>query len=163
MGEEESEVPPTEMDIQEPQVVNLEELLEIKKEHNVEQSEKEQLQNSRMESIITKRMFNNQAQQLQMYMEKLEAMQTTLLSLHAGHGMPPPPGLEAAPSPGASTSPQLTRTPNINKRKLADPLGTMQPQPPIGESKKQRPELVEVVDESPKAAAIRKDVTEGMD
>ena len=166
MGEEESEVPATEMDTQEPQVVNLEELLEIKKEPNVEQSEKEQLQNSRMESIITKRMFNNQAQQLQMYMEKLEAMQTTLLSLHAGHGMTPPPGFEIAPSPGAGASPQLTRTPNIHKRKMADPLGDTQPQPPIGESKKQKPQfpsLVEVVDESPKAAAIRKDATEGMD
>ena len=166
MGEEESEVPATEMDTEEPRVVNLEELLEIKKEHNIEQSEKEQLLNSRMESLITKRMFNNQAQQLQMYMEKLESMQSTLLSLHAGHGLPPPPGFEVAPSPGASASPQLTRTPNLGKRKMSEPLGALQPQPAIGESKKQRPEvpsLVEVLDESPKAAAIRKDVTEGMD
>ena len=101
---------------------------------------KEQLSASRMETAITKRLFNNQAQQLQMYMDRLETMQTSIMALQ-GAGMGAVPGVESMVPPNttletSATSPQMAKTPVIPKRKI-DPLNGKFPQPPSAE-KKQR-------------------------
>lgn len=128
---------------------SIEHLLEVKAEPQAEAkiiSLAEQLKTSRQETALTKQMFNHQAQELQMYMQKVEHMQGAILSLQGGQV---PEGALAAAALGTSTtSPQMTKTPP-GARKRDIPKTQEQTT-----AKKFRPEhldgaAVQVVEESP--------------
>ena len=149
MEEGDTENKDTAMEEQKEHPAEIEDLLDTKKETirgtAKEISLEEQLLTSRRETALTKQMFNNQAQQLQMYMQRLEQMQNAIVGIHGGPtspGLPKPPGLEAVVQ-----SPQMTRTPMIQPRKR-DPKHPLQEV----EAKKQRQEgqPVQVVEDSPK-------------
>ena len=112
----------------------------------------DQLKTSKQENQITKQMFNNQAQQLQMYMDRLETMQNSLLAMQ-GAGAGAALGVDAllpAKAEVTATSPQMAKTPLIPKRKI-DPLEGQLPQPPSAE-KKQRHGTTQETRSSPSAA-----------
>ena len=137
--------------------VETEDLLDTKKETirstAKEISLEEQLKTSRKETALTKQMFNNQAQQLQMYMQRLEQMQCSIMGIHgstAAIGTPTP-----FEQDGAVKSPQLTRTPLIQPRKR-DP----NPALPPTDVKKQRQEShpVHLVEDSPTKKAPQEEL-----
>ena len=170
LGEEEETKSDAAMEDPEKIPLELAEILDINKVH-VENPEtkkerdelKEQLSASRMETAITKRLFNNQAQQLQMYMDRLETMQSSLMALQ-GAGMGAVPGVETmvplnTKMEPLATSPQMAKSPVIPKRKI-DPLSGKFPQPPSAEKKQRQGDFrdpphvptdgsVQVVEDSP--------------
>ena len=128
---------------------SIENLLDVKTEPQAEAkiiSLVDQLKTSRQEAALTKQMFNHQAQELQMYMQKVEHMQGAILSLQGGQA---PEGAAAASPLGTSAvSPQMTKTPpGLRKRDVPNTQEQIA-------AKKLRQDLtdgsqVQVVEESP--------------